>query len=430
MGSSDKISQIVKADNDGRVSHVNQQVFIGEYEPIEKYYIKPSEVFERVNLKNFKERKWLSKEVDKFLEENDRGYFILEAEAGLGKTTFLAWLVNEKEYIHNFCELTRGIESSGRAILNIVAQLVQKYELSPWEVEGILPTTASRPGFLSNLLFRAAEKRPSGEKVVIVVDALDEAGILENQNVLSLPEVLPAGVFIIVSMRPIGGVKPHIDIASTPRKIFILAAENPNNKDDILEYLRSFAKRSEMASKLKESRIGEESFIQVLLAKSQGVWVYLHYVVSEIEKGQRSLLNLDKLPNGLAQYYADYWNRWEKKDHKLWQDIYLRLLAGLTAAQEAVTLSRLCALVEIEFQPRFETLFDEEWRPFLSVDGDANIKYYRLYHASLRDFFEGHFDRKEFTVEERKISRQIGNAIHQAHGRIASRMCFCATCNN
>ena len=61
MGSSDKISQIVKADNDGRVSHVNQQVFIGEYEPIEKYYIKPSEVFERVNLKNFKERKWLSK---------------------------------------------------------------------------------------------------------------------------------------------------------------------------------------------------------------------------------------------------------------------------------------------------------------------------------------------------------------------------------
>jgi hypothetical protein len=415
------IIQLVKAEGGSTVSNVVQQVFVGNYERLQDAYINPWEVFDRVDLTHFTGREWLMERVDAFLKENDRGYFILEAEAGLGKTTFLAWLVRQRGYVHNFCELTRGLENVESAIRNLAAQLILEYHLSAWELYGVLPVTASGPGFLRNLLAQVVEKKLPGEKIVLVIDALDEAGSPENQNVLGLPSVLPEGVYVITSMRPVGGIPLQIDIASTPRVKVQLAPESLNNRADLLQFLRSSLKRPGIAAKLAETRTGDEQFIQILLSKSQGVWVYLHYVISEVEKGQRTLNNWDDLPNGLVQYYASYWNRWRKRDERNWQDTCLPLLAGLTVAQEALTLEGLCALVGLEYKPALNSLFIEEWSPFLAVDVVSDVAYYRLYHTSLMDFFEGRFDRRELTIEEIKISNQIADAIRQAHSSIASR---------
>lgn len=79
----------------------HNQFFIGDYERLRDAYIEPWPVFERVNLSHFVGREWLLAEVDAFLRDHDRGYFILEAEAGLGKTAFLAWLVRQRGYIHH-----------------------------------------------------------------------------------------------------------------------------------------------------------------------------------------------------------------------------------------------------------------------------------------------------------------------------------------
>ena len=68
------------------------QFFFGEYQRLADAYIHPWSVFDRVNLKRFTGRGWLESRVDDFLTQNDRGLFILEAGAGLGKTAFLAHL--------------------------------------------------------------------------------------------------------------------------------------------------------------------------------------------------------------------------------------------------------------------------------------------------------------------------------------------------
>src|SRR5438552_1248656 len=46
-------------------------------------------------------REWLRAKLQKFLAEHDRGYFVLEAEAGLGKSAFLADLVAREAYVHH-----------------------------------------------------------------------------------------------------------------------------------------------------------------------------------------------------------------------------------------------------------------------------------------------------------------------------------------
>ena len=111
------------------------QFFTGDYERLRDAYIEPWSVFERVNLNHFVGREWLLAEVDAFLRDHDRGYFILEAEAGLGKTTFLAWLVRQRGYIHHFTQLEPGMDDVGRGLKNLAAQLVLAYYLSASETE-------------------------------------------------------------------------------------------------------------------------------------------------------------------------------------------------------------------------------------------------------------------------------------------------------
>src|SRR5258708_6192348 len=66
----------------------HSQVFSGDYLDLRDSYIQPWQIFERVQLERYIGRRWLEAAVDRFLSENDRGYLVIEAQAGLGKTTF------------------------------------------------------------------------------------------------------------------------------------------------------------------------------------------------------------------------------------------------------------------------------------------------------------------------------------------------------
>jgi len=218
----------------------HNQVFVGEYERLRDAYIPPWSVFQRVRLDRFVGREWLTTEIDAFLRQNDRGLFVLEAAAGLGKSTFLAHLVQTRGYIHHFVELAPGRDGIALGLRNLAAQLVRAWELDLYQAEGVLPGAAARPDFLQNLLFEAAHRRDKvrpGEQIVLVVDALDEAGVPAGQNVLGLPRVLPKGVHLIVSQRPVAvplRVEGH-------RRIFRLEAESEENRADMRVYLEAAA---------------------------------------------------------------------------------------------------------------------------------------------------------------------------------------------
>jgi len=109
----------------------HNRVFAGGYERLRDAYISPRDVFQRVKLDRFVGRDWLIAKVDNFLRDHDRGYFILEAEAGLGKTAFLAHLVEKRDAIHLFAEQARGQEGVAHGLKSLAAQLILTWGLQP-----------------------------------------------------------------------------------------------------------------------------------------------------------------------------------------------------------------------------------------------------------------------------------------------------------
>src|SRR5215218_10207299 len=121
----------------------HSQVFIGDDERPTDAYIPPRPVFERVRLDRFVGREWLTAEIDRFLAEHERGCFVIEAEAGLGKTTFLAHLVKARGYIHHFVELAPGADGIGPGLRTLAAQLVRAWSLRPALADQVLPRAAA-----------------------------------------------------------------------------------------------------------------------------------------------------------------------------------------------------------------------------------------------------------------------------------------------
>jgi hypothetical protein len=63
-----------------------------------------------LDLPHFAGRQWLLDVIDEFLRSADRGYFVLEADAGLGKTTFCAWPARSRGYPVHFVRIPGGTD--------------------------------------------------------------------------------------------------------------------------------------------------------------------------------------------------------------------------------------------------------------------------------------------------------------------------------
>ncbi len=287
------------------VSNTYNTYFTGGFETLDDLYVRPDAVFQRVRVQDFVGREWLTAKVDHFLNDEKRksGVFLLVGEAGVGKTSFMAHLVSERRYLHLFAEQVPGDVNVSRALQSLGAQLVARYQIDPYKEKGTLPAIATFPDFLDKLLRLAADKLSAGEKIVIMGDALDEAGTAPNGNVFGLPSVLPDGVYFILSQRPVT-VKLSVK-ADLVRET--IDAAGTDNLHDVEQYLTAVSRRCEVSNQLRAHNYTEADFVRILKERSGGVWMYLFYVVSEIAAGARAPLDLANLPSGLVGYYTDYW---------------------------------------------------------------------------------------------------------------------------
>ena len=390
-------STIVAGDH-----NVVTQIFLsGDYASLSDLYIPPDPVFKRVRLKDFIGREWLTADLDRFLSKHKCGVWLLEGEAGVGKTTFLAHLVQKRGYLHFFADQAPGEAGVKRALQSLAAQLVSRYRLEPYTSrEHLSASLAAAPDFLERLLKQAAERLITGEQLVIVVDALDEAGAGLNGNPLGLPKTLPEGVFLILSQRP---VNLPLRIDPYPRMVR-LTPDDQRNLEDVATYL------SAIAAQLSTGSDDVARILEVLKERSAGNWMYLYYVIPEIQKGRRP----EDLPLGLAGYYGEYWGRWRRQSD--WNRLYAPLLAVLAAAREAANAEQLRNWAGLNAETRkVRQLLEERWAAFLF----ANDGRYRLYHASLRDFLSGSIAEGRLTQADRHLVKEMAERTRQAHRQIA-----------
>jgi hypothetical protein len=395
------------------------RVFVGDYELLRDAYIEAWSVFERTDVEHFVGREWLVAELDAFMSDQDRGYFILEAPAGVGKTAFLAHLVAERGYVHHFVELARGQDGVAAGLKNLAAQVVRACELVPYIAEEVLPAAAgSRPAFFSQLLKRASERLVRENRtLVIVVDALDEAGAPVGHNALGLPETLPEGIFFVVSQRP---VPIRLD-THAPIRVSSLEAEHEQNIADMRRYIERAVAAEPLASIVSSSDHDASVVVDALLKRSSGVWIYLRYVLDDIRRHSHEPLSLDVLPDGIWDYYARFWRGWRAEHRDEWYGRDLPLLVTLAIVQEPATAALLRALAGAGDDPSFEALLDEQWRPFLAVSEESSEPRYRVYHASLREFVEGRVESDGRRAMDVALARELADAIDGAHRRIADR---------
>ncbi|GAA3446532.1 hypothetical protein [Planomonospora venezuelensis] len=395
------------------------QFFIGQYERLVEAYLNPRALYRELRLDQFTGRAWLLRAIDDFLATNDRGYLVIEAEAGMGKTAFMAWLARERRYVHHFVRLMPDANDVGVALRNMAAQLIRAWDLQPMAVGGVLPASASRPDFFEEVVYEAAGKRDEirpGEPIVIVVDGLNETAAPPGRNPLALPVELPEGVYVVVSQRTV-----HIPLAvATPRRVLRIRAGSPENLADLRAYLETAVTEPALAARLADAGVAPQDLVRQLVTRSAGVWLVLRYVLAELRNGTRTPDDLGSLPVGLWHYYARFWSEWQRTHEDTWPEMDLPLLVTLTAVQEPLTLDALCRLSGFPDSERAARLVGDAWRPFLQVE-EGTQERYAAFHDSLGEFVAGKIDSSALTSAERPFVARLSAAQREAHDRIAER---------
>ena len=389
--------------------------FSGEFNSLFDLYIPPQPIFDRVHVNEFVGRQWLTDQVDEFLNTNKKGVLLLVGNAGVGKTAFLANLVKQRGYIHVFGGQASGEGNVSRVLQTLGVQLVTRYQIQNYIDRNSLPQIAVFPDFLERLLQMAKEKCCAGEKIIIVCDALDEGGVASNGNVFGLPSFLPDGVYLILSQRPVN-ISLNID---APLQTVRIDANSKENHKDIQDFLLAQAKKPSIFAQLQAMHYSVEEFVEKLAEKSEGVMMYLRYVIEEIASGSRHPLYLEGLPNGLAGYYAGYWDSWRqgKKGDGVsaWKKIYCPLLGMLGAIKEPVSLQELALWGGMD-EEIVEQLLLQDWRAFITCQEEKNSKVLIYpYHASFQDFIRGEVINDKLSVTHQNLILELQKQTTKAH---------------
>ena len=207
----------------------------------------------------FQEREWLTAEIDAYLASRESGYIFIEADSGMGKTSFAAWLAVSRHYLSHFSG-----DSGGKAVLtalgNLSAQLILEFGLDDRAPGGMVPEWAQTPAGFERLLHLAAAKaREQGRQLIIVADDLAEAE-RPDQMPFGLPRRLPAGVYVVGTYRT--GASPGQP--ETPPIAIAIRKDDPRNREDIHRFLTRACHDEAVADRLDAA--GMET------APSSGYW--------------------------------------------------------------------------------------------------------------------------------------------------------------
>ena len=359
---------------------------------------------------DFVGRQFVFDHFNDFIQNNPRGYFIVRGDPGIGKTALAAQWVKTHKSAHHFNIRSISINRTEAFLRNICAQLIAAYELD----HHFLPPEATQDGgFLMQLLNQVSDKLRFGEKAVIVVDALDEVedlGASQGANILNLPSTLPKGIYFFVTSRR---TDLRLRIECEQEK-FDIEQDQKENIEDVKLYITLNAKLPGIHEYIADQKIADDLFIENMVTKSQGNFMYLFYVLRDINRGKYSDISVDQLPIGLKDYYEDHWRRMRKQSENDWLEYKLPVVVALSIVKEPVSIDLISDFSKVKELRRIRSVL-LEWQQFLyetKVDYEGGLQdRWRVYHDSFR----------EFIASKDEIEGEYVN-LKKAHGNIADTL--------
>ncbi|MCW6035718.1 hypothetical protein K4A83_05450 [Spirulina subsalsa FACHB-351] len=352
---------------------------------------------------DFVGRRFVFQAIQDFLRDNPKGYFVIEADPGVGKSAIMARLVQlfKGGCLTHFNIQSDGINTPEKFLRNICTQLVNSFNLN----NGRLPEHATEDSnVLGHLLAEAAKKLGLGKKLVVVVDALDEVDSSRQTprtNLLYLPDALPNQVYFIMSKRPqpldlpLSDYLFHFDLMQYPAK----SAEDARHYAE-----KRYGRSPQIQDWVTARQLTSEQFLTNLVARSENNFMYLRYVLSDIEKGLYESESLESLPQGLRPYYRRHWRCMGMLADPFPID-KVRTIYVLALVREAVSrrlLAELTELAEYQLRPILR-----EWEQFLRLQSVAGDTRYTIYHASFSDFLREEAEESGVNLED--IKRRIAD---------------------
>ncbi|MCP6758503.1 MAG: NACHT domain-containing protein [Fischerella sp. CENA71] len=332
-------------------------------------------------IRSFCGRKFVFAAFEEFTNKQPKGYFTLVGDAGMGKSAIAAKYVYDHKAISYFNSFAEGRTRPEQFLESIREQLISRYDLHNAEDDD-----------LGNLLVKVSLKMANGERLVIVVDALDEVEQKSSGNLLNLPTTLPDKVYFLLTRRPYTASQKRLFVSpGIPVEELDLTREYTDlSREDIKEYIR-FSLNDD-SSEYKDGlnkwiqycrdNITPLVFVEQLADKSENNFMYLRFVLPDIANDRYNDLNLKELPDGLLQYYQTHWERMGMNTKEMRQNaIILYVIVEAENKISSTTISRITNRNESEV---LEVL--EEWSQFLRRQVIKGEECYSMYHKSFTDF--------------------------------------------
>lgn len=272
-------------------------------------------------------------------------------------------------------------------------------------------------------------------RIVVLVDALDELRYSPAEpdilRVLrELPEV-PPNLRFLISSRPeafLGRLLARSDAKELP-----LDVAGADNWTDLRTYAEGAIGGDGLKPVLEREGLNPEAFVDGLLDKATGNFLYLKSVLSGIQQALEDpakrerlshLLRVEELPGALGRlygYFLSFIVDWvtDSLDQDAWQKYLRPFLGVLAVAQEPLSEEQIIAFTDLKREAIRD--LQRELRQFVETV-DSQSPAYRIYHASFAVYLLDSEQNRDYWIDGRERHNCIADCYLNAWGGLEASL--------